>query len=352
MDFGILLGDVPTAVSEADHFDSILRQVEAAQRAGMNHILIGQHFMFERSRWFQPVPVLARLAAEVDPHVRLVTQILIAPLYHPVLLAEELATLDVVTGGRLTVGMGIGYIPSEYEVLGVPFAERGSRLEETVVILQQMWTQDRVSHVGRHFTLEDVAVHVRPLQRPHPPIWIGAGSPAGVARAARLGASWPITPQVPPGDLAGQLTGFFEARERAGLPPRGRQPLRREIMLGADRESALARAVEVATPWYLNMAATGHNKYVDPEGLVRSIPGVLSTHWVLGSPEECAAQLRALGSTVPVDPVITRANWPGMTTDESVRYIEQLGTELIPLLADFQPVDEVAAGAVPEPSST
>src|ERR1700677_356252 len=66
MDFGIILGDIPTTVSEKDHFDSILRQVQAAQRAGMNHILIGQHFMFERSRWLQPVPMLARVAGEKD----------------------------------------------------------------------------------------------------------------------------------------------------------------------------------------------------------------------------------------------------------------------------------------------
>jgi len=347
MDFGIILGDIPTTVSERDHFDSILRQVEAAQRAGMNHILMGQHFTFERSRWFQPVPVLARLAGELDQHVRLVTQILIAPLYNPVLLAEELATLDVVTGGRISVGLGIGYIPREYETFGVPFTQRGSRLEETVQILKQMWTQDRINHVGRYFTFEDLPVHIRPLQQPHPPIWIGAGSAAGIERAARLDARWPITPQVPPGDLAGQLTGFFDARERAGLSRSGRQPLRREIMLGADHASALARAVEVASPWYVNMAMTGHNKYVDPEGLVESIPGVMSTHWVLGSPEECAAQLREIGSTVPVEPVVTRANWPGMSPDESVAYIDQLGAELIPLLADFQPVDEVPVAAQP-----
>ena len=66
-------------------------------------------------------------------------------------------------------------------------------------------------------------------------------------------------------------------------------------MLGANYDDALAKAVEVATPWYVNMANTGHNKYVDPEGLVKSIPGVLATHWVLGNAEECAAQLRAIG---------------------------------------------------------
>jgi alkanesulfonate monooxygenase SsuD/methylene tetrahydromethanopterin reductase-like flavin-dependent oxidoreductase (luciferase family) len=338
MDFGIILGDTPTTVSPKDHFDSILRQVNAAQSAGMNHILIGQHFIFERSRWFQPVPLLARLAGELDAHMRLVTQILIAPLYHPVLLGEELATLDVVTGGRLSVGLGLGYIPGEYELFGVPFNERGQRLNETIEILKLMWTQDRVTYHGRHFTLDDIPIHIRPIQQPHPPIWVGAGSPAGIERAARLGDAWPITPQVAPKDLPAQLGGFFDAREKAGRSRSGRQPLRREIMLGANYDDALAKAVEVATPWYVNMANTGHNKYVDPEGLVKSIPGVLATHWVLGNAEECAAQLRAIGESVPVNPVITRANWPGMTPDDSVAYIERLGEQLIPLLKDFESV--------------
>jgi alkanesulfonate monooxygenase SsuD/methylene tetrahydromethanopterin reductase-like flavin-dependent oxidoreductase (luciferase family) len=342
MDFGIILGDIPTTVSEKDHFDSILRQVEAAQRAGMNHILMGQHFIFERSRWLQPVPVLARLAGELDPHVRLVTQILIAPLYHPVMLAEELATLDVVTDGRLSVGLGLGYIPAEYELFGVPFSERGARLNETIEILKLMWTQDRVSYRGKHFQLDDIPVHIRPLQRPHPPIWIGAGSPAGIRRAARLGDAWPITPQVKPAELAGQLGAFFDARAEAGRPRSGRQPLRREIMVGRDREDALAKAVEVASPWYLNMAKTGHNKYVDPEGLIASIPGVLAGHWVLGDAGDCARQLREIGATVPVNPVITRANWPGMSPGESVSYIELLGEELIPALKDFESVISLA----------
>ncbi|HTC69818.1 MAG TPA: hypothetical protein VK662_09645, partial [Acidothermaceae bacterium] len=153
--------------------------------------------------------------------------------------------------------------------------------------------------------------------------------------------AWPITPQVAPKDLPAQLGGFFDAREKAGRSRSGRQPLRREIMLGANYDDALAKAVEVATPWYVNMANTGHNKYVDPEGLVKSIPGVLSTHWVLGNAEECAAQLRAIGESVPVNPVITRANWPGMTPDDSVAYIELLGEQLIPLLKDFESVTEL-----------
>lgn len=337
MDFGIILGDIPTSVPESEHFDSILRQVEAAQRAGMNHILMGQHFMFSGSRWFQPVPVLARLAGELDRHVRLVTQILVAPLYHPVLLGEELATLDVVSGGRLSVGVGLGYIPFEYDVFGVPFNERGGRLDETIQILKLMWTHDEFSFDGRYFQLDEIPVHIRPVQQPHPPIWVGAGSAAGIERAARLDALWPITPQIAPGDLPSQLNVFFDAREAAGLSRSGCQPLRREIMIGQDRADALERAVKVASSWYLNMANTGHNTYVDPAGLVASIAAVMDKHWVLGDASDCAEQLRQLGAAAPVNPVITRANWPGMSPDESVSYIELLGRELIPAMKGFEP---------------
>lgn len=357
MDFGIILGDIPQSVPEREHFDSILRQVEAAQNAGMNHIVMGQHFAFKGSRWLQPVPVLARLAGELDPHVRLVTQIMIVPLYHPVMVGEELATLDVVSGGRISVGMGLGYIPFEYELFGVPFTERGRRLDEAIEILKLMWTHDSFSFHGRHFDLEDVPVHIRPLQKPHPPIWVGAGSPAGIRRAARTDAKWPITPQALPSELGRQLGAFFDAREAAGLSRSGRQPLRREIMLGENREAALNRAADVGAEWYLNMARTGHNRYVDPEGLLASIPGVMAKHWVLGDADDCAQQLREIASEVPVNPVITRANWPGMTADESVAYIEDLGRRLIPLLKDFEGVEmlsrtDVAASDVYLPSST
>ncbi len=342
MELGIILGNIPTAVSERDHFDSILRQAHAAQEAGMTHILIGQHFHFEGSRWFQPVPVLARLAGELDPHVRLCTQILIGPLYNPVLLAEELATLDVVTGGRISVGLGLGYIPKEYETFGIPFSERGRRLSEIIEILKLMWTQDRVTYRGRYYTLDDIAVHIRPLQQPHPPIWVGAGSDAGIKRAAELADAWPITPQEKPAELPELLGKYFGYREAAGRSRSGRVPLRREIMIGRDRDDALQKAVTVASEWYLNMAATGHNEYVDPEGLRSSIPGVMAQHWVLGDPDDCARQLRDIAARVPVDPIITRANWPAMSTQDSVDYIRLLGERLVPAVKDFEPVETLA----------
>ncbi len=100
--------------------------------------------------------------------------------------------------------------------------------------------------------------------------------------------------------------------------------------------------MRVATEWYVNMLGSGHYTYVDRDELVKSIPGVLAAHWVLGDAEDCAAQLREIGDAVPVNPIITRANWPGMTADESVAYIGKLGEQLIPSLEDYEPVTSLA----------
>src|SRR5437016_63435 len=121
---GLLLSDVPASVPPAQQFRDVVRIAEAAQRNGFTYIAIGQHFLYGDLRWLQPVPLLARLSAHVNPDVKLVTQIMIAPLYHPVMLAEEIATLDVVTEGRLVFGVGLGYRPEEFGYLGVPFKER------------------------------------------------------------------------------------------------------------------------------------------------------------------------------------------------------------------------------------
>ena len=121
---GLLISDIPRSTPSKQHFSDLLRFVEAAQRNGFTYLAMGQHFLYGDLRWLQPVPLFARLAAEIDPDFKLVTQIIIAPLYHPVLLAEEIATLDIVTEGRLIFGAGGGYRPEEFTFLDVPYKER------------------------------------------------------------------------------------------------------------------------------------------------------------------------------------------------------------------------------------
>jgi alkanesulfonate monooxygenase SsuD/methylene tetrahydromethanopterin reductase-like flavin-dependent oxidoreductase (luciferase family) len=340
METGIILSDLPTRVPPAAHLDSVLRQVEAAQRAGMTYVMIGQHFVFPGSRWLQPVPLLARLAGELEPQVKLATSVMLAPLYHPVLLAEELATLDIVSGGRLVVGLGTGYMREEFEAFGVPFEERVPRFEECVALLEALWSSDRVTFEGRFWQLRDVPVHLRPVQVPRPPLWIGATGRPGVRRAARLGEGWLITPLATPDDVVSMVRLFAAERERLGKPLL-RQPLRREIVVGADRADAARRAAGMAREWYERMVAIASPGFGPGEKLA-TIDDFVRTGFVTGSAEEVARAIRAIGDLVPVDPLITRANWPGMTTEQAVDYIEGLGRELVPALRAYESARELA----------
>ena len=148
MQIGVILGDVHASVSPRDHLDGLLRQVEAAQRNGLSHITMGQHFLYGDLRWLQPIPTLARIAAELDEHVTLATTVVQVPLYHPVMLAEDLATLDILTRGRLVVGAGAGYREDEFTALGIDFTQRFRMFDEAIGIMKQMWTQDVVSFSG------------------------------------------------------------------------------------------------------------------------------------------------------------------------------------------------------------
>ena len=187
---GMLLSDVPSSVSPAQQFDDVRRIVDAAQRNGMTYIAIGQHFLYGELRWLQPVPLLARLAADCDPQTRLVTQIMIAPLYHPVMLAEELATLDVVTEGRLIFGAGIGYRPEEFDYLGIPFKERAPRMDEIIEVVKRLWTEDEVTHHGRFWHLEGVKPHLKPCSSRTRRS--GSGRRASPAPAGPAGSGTPI----------------------------------------------------------------------------------------------------------------------------------------------------------------
>src|SRR5438128_3920276 len=225
---GLLLSDVPSTVPPAQQFKDIVRVAQTAERNGFTYIAIGQHFLYGDLRWLQPVPLLARLAGEVGPQVRLVTQIMVAPLYHPLLLAADIATLDIVTQRRLIFGAGLGYRAEEFDYFGVPYRERAARMDEALVLLNKLWTNDEVTFDGRFWKLEGVRPHIQPVQSPHPPIWIGAHSLAGAKRAGKFGDAYATPPETRPHEIAERFEAVregFSARGKAFGP----QPLRRNV---------------------------------------------------------------------------------------------------------------------------
>jgi alkanesulfonate monooxygenase SsuD/methylene tetrahydromethanopterin reductase-like flavin-dependent oxidoreductase (luciferase family) len=339
VEIGVILGDVRTSVSPRDHLDQLLRQVEAAQRNGLTYITIGHHYLYGDLRWLQPVPTLARLAAELDEHVTLATTIIQAPLYHPVALAEELATLDIMSRGQLVVGVGAGYRSDEFTALGVDFTQRFAMLDESVELMKRLWTEDHVTHTGRFWQLEDARPHIQPWQEPHPPLWVGAMGPVGVRRSARLGDGWPVTPETKIPDMVRLLSLYEDERERLGRP-QVRHPLRREIVPAATNEAAFERfeymAKERLVAYAQRQLATR-----DAGELTSSFREVAAKETFIGTPDECVAQIRELAAVVPVDPILVRAQWPHLTGDEVVAYLDDLGRDIVPAVREIEPVTRV-----------
>jgi probable F420-dependent oxidoreductase len=122
--------------------------------------------------------------------VRLATAVLVAPYRHPLLQAKQIATLDTLSGGRLEVGFGAGWLAEEFEALGVNYEDRQSLSDETIEVMKKLWTGKSVTHEGKHFTLNGVTCLPAPAQRPGPPLWIGGISPRALRRVVESDAGW------------------------------------------------------------------------------------------------------------------------------------------------------------------
>ena len=173
---------------------------DVSEAAGLESIWVSEHLVLSDPRRppspmdpedpiLDPVTALAFLAGRTRS-VRLGTGIVVLPLRNPLILAKELATIDVLSEGRLIVGIGVGYVEREFEALGVAFEGRGIRLEDHLAAIRSIWTDDQPSFAGTTFSFRGVQAHPRPLQRPHPPIVMGGYAPPVMRRTIREADGW------------------------------------------------------------------------------------------------------------------------------------------------------------------
>jgi alkanesulfonate monooxygenase SsuD/methylene tetrahydromethanopterin reductase-like flavin-dependent oxidoreductase (luciferase family) len=340
VEVGIILGDVPASLPPRDHLDALLRQVEAAQRNGITYITIGQHYVYGDIRWLQPIPTLARLCAEVDDHVKIGTMVLEVPLYHPIALAEEIATLDILCGGRLVIGAGAGYREAEFTAFGIDFKRRFAMMDESLQLMKMLWTQEEVTFHGKFWQVEGVRPHIQPRQLPHPPIWIGALRESGVRRSARLGDGWPVTPETRVPEAI-RLMGIYDSeRERLGLP-HVKHPLRKEIIPAKTADEAFARFESMARKRLLAYAQRSLDTR-DANEINAEFRSLAQKEAVFGTPDECIAQIAEIAKVLPIDPIVVRAQWPDMSADDVVQYLDDLG-QIVPAIREIESIPRVGA---------
>jgi probable F420-dependent oxidoreductase len=177
--------------------DALVRIAQVAETAGFDSLWAGEHSVLAESssripatnRFLNPVVALTFVAAHTRT-IRLGTGILQLPQHQPLILAKELASLDVLSGGRLIVGIGVGGIEAEYEALGVPYRERGARADEYLAAMRAIWSEETPAYHGKYVSFQGVQAYPHPVQQPAPPIVVGGRAPAVLRRTVEQANGW------------------------------------------------------------------------------------------------------------------------------------------------------------------
>ncbi len=169
--------------------------------------------------WYDTVATLGYLAG-ITSNVRLLSHVYVLPYRHPLAVAKSFATLDALSGGRVILGVGAGHVKDEFDALGVDFEERGRVLDDSIGAVGAALTEEFPEWEGTTWSIHDVGVQPRPVQRPRPPVWVGGSSKPAIRRAAKLGDGW-LPQGTPRKDMPGQIAYLLEARRQA----RGDDPI-------------------------------------------------------------------------------------------------------------------------------
>lgn len=308
---------------------------ELAERFGFALGTIGHHrFTPERIDASQPMVALAALAARTST-LRLCTNICILPLHNPLDIAEQVAMVDEISNGRITLGAAIGYRPYEFEQIGLDYRKRVSRFEESIEIVRRAWSDEPVWFNGSHFVVNGANVSPKPVQKPFPPIWIGAQVDGAIARAARLGDGWLTDNIESAASLGPKIARFREESRAAGRA--GTVALNRKIGIGTSRQKVedewLPPILDVYRD-YVRLGVPFDEEFVAKLGSgdrVR-LADLPADQIIGGTPEDCIAALRACIDATGCDYLIVDFGRGAHGADyERLRaQIELFGREVMP----------------------
>lgn len=308
----------------AERLGTVVRQARLAEELGFETVFLGHHYL-SSSQFFQPMSTASYLAAVTD-RIRIGLGIYLATLHHPLALAEELATLDVLSGGRLTAGLGVGYRRIEYQALGIPWDRRYQRFEEYLAVMRLLWRGEDVAYNEEWGKADQARVHLRPVQEGGPPVWVGAFGTRGIERAARLDAPWLGTPDGTVATVTERFGIYRAALSRWGHGLERAYPLAREVAVAPTREEA----VEAIWP-HLSAQYRGYRSWDSAEQLTAR--EMVAQHAVVGNPDEVTARCQRYGQEAGVTEIMCRVDWVGMDPRIAERSIRLLGEEVIPALS-------------------
>ena len=312
-------------LSNAQLYAEILEQAAFVDALGFDLIWLTEHHFVDDGYLPSFVAAAGAIAARTT-RVRISTDVALMPFHHPLRLAEDMAVLDNLSGGRMELGVGMGYAAHEFAAFGMPRAQRVSYTEEAVQVLQQAWSPEAVRFKGKRFAFEDVSVFPKPVQPGGIPLWMAAQSTAGAERAAAFGLNL-----LPQGTRRATIDPW-----RAGLHSRGRNPadfrvgMIRSWLVSDDpeRDWAVIKPSEVyRMARYGQWAAeAGDNvtAFQDPDRIPQ--------RWIIGDAAHCVAEISAFVAAYGITDLVSWASPPGLRPGRMNASLDMFARQVMPKL--------------------
>jgi alkanesulfonate monooxygenase SsuD/methylene tetrahydromethanopterin reductase-like flavin-dependent oxidoreductase (luciferase family) len=338
MDIGtFLLMQSPSARSSQEIYARGIELAQAAETLGFRNVWLGEHHFSTYGYLSRPVQLASYIAAKTT-RLRVGTAVIVVPLHHPLLIAEEIAMLDLLSGGRCDIGLGRGYQRYEFERFGLQLDSDGTRWNDSIDILLKSFEGKPFSYEGKLFKIPETVVFPRTMQKPHPPIWITAQSPYSLEAAVRRGFNVLTGGFGVPLERLAEFGKLFE-RVVAEAKPAKRPLVGVQRAIYVTKDAADAREAAEQARWNMRVTLSLRNNYERVEnGNAIPVPAqteptmdeLLDRHLIIGTPETCIRQIKRLKEAVG----ITHFNgsfWLGdMEQARVLRSMELFSQEVMP----------------------
>ncbi len=313
-----------SSYSLQDVYAQTFEQLRMLDGLGLDLVWFSEHHFVEDGYLPSFVPV-AGAAAAVTQRMRISTDIALAPFYHPIRLAEDMAVLDQLSGGRMELGLGLGYAPHEFRAFGIPVSRRVSLTEECADILRLAWLGERFSYAGKRYQFDDVLVTPSPVQPGGPPLWTATTSPQSVDRAVRYD-----THVLPQGVRSLVLDRWREKSREAGLDPDShRVGIIRGVLVTDDPERDWPPLRE-AERYRMRV----YGRFAEEAGQggkqVFLTEGRISQHIIIGDVDTCVATLTDFIVEHGFTDVVTWGSAPGLLPEVLTPAMERYAAEVVP----------------------
>ncbi|HUA36368.1 MAG TPA: LLM class flavin-dependent oxidoreductase [Candidatus Binataceae bacterium] len=311
-------------IGDAEFYAAMMAQVDYADQNGLDSVWLTEHHFTDDGYLAAVTPALAAIAARTK-RVTIGTYVLLVPFYHPLRLAEDSALIDVISNGRLRLGLGLAYRDEEFNGFQISRKERLGRTLETIEILKRAWTGERFSFAGKYFKFDDVRILPKPVSLPHPELLWGGMAPEAIRRGAKLGLSF-----------ACNLGKREVAMYRDALVANGRNPddfnvVSNRIVYIADSAEQAWKDIEPAAMYQSRLYA----KWLSAVGTAAPNPPdatILRRNSVIGTPAEVADRLAEAIESTPMTELCVAMQLPGLEPRKAMRSLERFATEVLPKL--------------------